>query len=69
MINVQFSNVGRDRKAWKASLSEMSASAIYGSIKDNRALASRGIDVDYKAETNEGRIYAGGRPVGEFKVV
>lgn len=66
---VQFSNVGRAKKSWRAEIPDrngvLDAVAMERSIRKSKALMSRDIEVD-----EDGGIYVGGfRRVGEWSAI
>jgi hypothetical protein len=70
VVKVQFFNVGRGRANWIDEFAEFTDAELIGSIKKQKALVSRGIEVEYDGQENVGKIYVGGfRLVGAFKVI
>lgn len=68
-IIVDFVNVGRDKKSWRATLASLSDRAMFNEVcKRKKALGSPALDFVWHESGEQGVILAGMRPVGEFRV-
>jgi hypothetical protein len=73
MTTIRFHDVGRDKAAWavacahtRANVEGVERTALLA-VKRKGVLISRGIDVVYDSEANEGAVIVGGwRMVGRF---
>lgn len=74
-MTIAITNVGSDHLSWDIELPPRAdaqdiAEAVYRSVIKKKALLSKGIDVNYDAETNSGIITVGVvRVVGTFRRV
>lgn len=68
-VVVSFSNVGRGKLSWTATLPRLDDASMIREIKKRGALGSR--DIDFSDDgSGGGAIYVGGfRQVGEWRVV
>jgi len=67
MIKLKFENVGSKNLTWECRVKEVTEAALLRQIKVNQALMSRSISFDFDGQ--EGKVYAGFRTVGTFRVV
>lgn len=66
-MKIKFIDVGRDKKCWEAEIpcvdESISIAAILKSIRKNKAIMSRDVEI-----TDDGGIFVGGlRKVGEWR--
>jgi len=70
MVIVNFKNVGRNKKKWKAKLKKLSYKEMYDEVRKNGQVMSRDLEFQYNENSNKaGKIIAGFRKIGEFEVV
>lgn len=67
-IIVDFVNVGRDKKSWRATLASLSDRAMFNEVSKKKVLMSKILDFVWHESGEQGVILAGMRPVGEFRV-
>ena len=69
-ITIEFKDVGRDKKTWRAEVTDLSEQSILRALRAGGALMSRDIDLDYDPVTGCGDIIVGMiRHVGTFRRV
>lgn len=62
-MTIQFTNVGRNHASWTAELADSTEAAIIREVRKRKVLASKEIFAE------DGTIYAGFRPVGQYRVI
>lgn len=66
---VQFKDVGRDKKCWEDRISVPSFESLEHCLKKSGAVMSRDIDFDEDPDGMGGRVFAGVRAVGTYKLI
>lgn len=66
-IEVQFTDVGREKKSWTDKLKKLTHRSLLKSVRSNARLMSRHIDFDIDKD-GKGFIFAGLHCVGTFVV-
>ena len=70
MITVEFSEVGRDKRKFTASMAELDHSCLYRAVKRAKAIMSKDIEFMADPDSNAGTVVVGGcRIVGFWKVL
>lgn len=66
-ISVEFFEVGREKKRFTATLSEIDHDEMYKVVRRSGALMSRDISFSQNPDTNTGIIHAGMHTVGKWR--
>ena len=75
MMDIAFQNVGRNKRTWTATLAlhrgdtrDTLEMAVIREVKAKSALKSQDVDA-IMVDNDGGNILAGGRPVGQWRIV